>query len=63
MLCQNEEKNHQGDESIESIKHVPFPEIIDNQIKTEEFLTAARDVIRIIGTCVALGNNLKSSYL
>lgn len=35
--------------AIESDNGVQFPEIIDDKINTEEFLEAARDVVRTVG--------------
>lgn len=48
------------DSAIKSDNVVQFPEIIDNKINTEEFLQAARDVVRTVGMCLSL--TLTSNY-
>lgn len=41
---------------------VQFPEIIDDKINTEEFLQAARDVVRTVGMSIS-NFNLKLSII
>lgn len=42
------------DSAIKFDTEVQFPEIIDDKINTEEFLQAARDVVRTVGMCLFL---------